>query len=56
MAVLGFQFCSPRAKAGTDWTAKDGKDKAHAQLGHASVTMIEHYLRYRRGDLVDPTG
>lgn len=56
VAVLGFQFRDLRAKAGTDRAAKDGKDKAQAQLGHASVTMTEHYLRNRRGDLVDPTG
>lgn len=56
VAVLGFQFRDLRAKAGTDRAARDGAHKAQQQLGHASVTMTEHYLRNRRGDLVDPTG
>lgn len=50
-----FQFRDLRAKAGTD--KADSSDIRHAQqqLGHASVTMTEHYVRRRRGDFTTPT-
>jgi integrase len=51
-----FQFRDLRAKAGTD-KADDSGDirQAQAQLGHASVTMTEHYVRKRKGAKVTPT-
>lgn len=51
-----FQFRDLRAKAGTDKAdaAADIRE-AQAQLGHASVTMTEHYVRNRRGAKVTPT-
>lgn len=51
-----FQFRDLRAKAGTDKTDSAGDIRqAQRQLGHASVTMTEHYVRNRRGDKVKPT-
>lgn len=51
-----FQFRDLRAKAGTDKTDNTGDIReAQKQLGHASVTMTEHYVRKRRGDKVTPT-
>ena len=51
-----FQFSDLRAKAGTDKTDAAGDIRqAQKQLEHASVTMTEHYVRARRGDLVKPT-
>lgn len=51
-----FQFRDLRAKAGTD-KADDSGDirQAQAQLGHASVTMTEHYVRNRKGAKTTPT-
>jgi integrase len=51
-----FQFRDLRAKAGTDKTDSSGDIRqAQKQLGHASLTMTEHYVRKRRGDKVTPT-
>jgi integrase len=43
-----------RAKAATDTAEAGSKDQAQAQLGHASVTTTERYVR-RRGAKVKPT-
>jgi len=52
----GFQFRDLRAKAGTDKADSAGDmRKAQQQLGHASITMTESYVRNRRGDKVTPT-
>lgn len=51
-----FQLRDLRAKAGTDKADSSGDVRqAQRQLGHASVTMTEHYVRERRGALVKPT-
>jgi len=51
-----FQFRDLRAKAGTDKTESSGDIRAaQRQLGHASLTMTEHYVRERKGDKVGPT-
>jgi len=51
-----FQFRDLRAKAGTDKTESSGDIRqAQKQLGHASVTTTEHYVRARKGDKVTPT-
>lgn len=51
-----FQFRDLRAKAGTDKADSAGDIRqAQRQLGHASVTMTETYVRARRGDAVTPT-
>jgi integrase len=51
-----FQFRDLRAKAGTDKAESAGDIRqAQRQLGHASVTMTEAYVRNRRGDKVTPT-
>lgn len=51
-----FQFRDLRAKAGTDKAESAGDIRqAQAQLGHASVTMTEHYVRSRKGAKVTPT-
>lgn len=51
-----FQFRDLRAKAGTDKADSAGDVRqAQKQLGHASVTTTEHYIRNRRGDKVTPT-
>jgi len=51
-----FQFRDLRAKAGTDKTESSGDIRAaQLQLGHASLTMTEHYVRERKGDKVRPT-
>lgn len=50
------QFRDLRAKAGTDKADSAGDIRqAQAQLGHATVTMTEHYVRKRRGAKVTPT-
>jgi len=53
--IRNFQFRDLRAKAGTDKAERTDIRKAQKQLGHASVTTTEVYLRKRRGDRVDPT-
>lgn len=51
-----FQFRDLRAKAGTDKAESSGDIRqAQKQLGHASVTMTEHYIRNRKGDKTTPT-
>lgn len=51
-----FQFRDLRAKAGTDKAESSGDIRqAQRQLGHANVTMTEHYTRNRKGDKVTPT-
>jgi len=50
-----FQFRDLRAKAATDKTDAVDIRAAQQQLGHASVTMTEHYVRKRRGTKVTPT-
>lgn len=52
-SIRGFQFRDLRAKAGTDKADSDGIQEARRQLGHASVTMTEHYVR--QGNIVSPT-
>jgi integrase len=55
-AVKQFQFRDLRAKAATDKTDRAGDIRqAQRQLGHASVTMTEKYVRPRRGEKVEPT-
>ncbi|MBE0268443.1 tyrosine-type recombinase/integrase, partial [Xylella fastidiosa subsp. multiplex] len=50
------QFRDLRAKAATDKADLAGDMRqAQAQLGHASVTMTEHYVRKRKGAKVTPT-
>lgn len=51
-----FQFRDLRAKAGTDKAESAGDIRqAQKQLGHASVTMTETYIRERKGDKITPT-
>ena len=51
-----FQFRDLRAKAGTDKAESAGDIRqAQKQLGHASVTMTEVYVRARKGDKTTPT-
>lgn len=54
--VPEIQFRDLRAKAGTD-TAEQAGDirKAQRQLGHRSIRMTEHYVRNRRGEMVEST-
>lgn len=55
--VVGLQYRDLRAKAATDTEESTGNIRsAQKQLGHASVTMTEHYVRNRRGAKVMPTG
>ncbi len=51
-----FQLRDLRAKAGTDKAESSGDImQAKDQLGHTTVTMTEHYVRYRKGKKVMPT-
>lgn len=51
-----FQFRDLRAKAGTDKAESSGDIRQSQKLlGHASVTMTEHYIRSRKGEKVTPT-
>lgn len=51
-----FQFRDLRAKAGTDKAESSGDIRqAQRQLGHANITMTEHYVRNRKGDKIKPT-
>lgn len=50
-----WQFRDLRAKAASDKADSADIRQAQRQLGHASVTMTEHYVRQRRGDRVTPT-
>lgn len=54
--IRAMQFRDLRAKAATDKADSAGDIRqAQQQLGHASVTMTEHYVRKRRGAKVSPT-
>ncbi|HHW4681632.1 MAG TPA: tyrosine-type recombinase/integrase, partial [Xylella sp.] len=56
IAKDAFQFRDLRAKAATDKADLAGDIRqAQAQLGHASVTMTEHYVRKRKGAKATPT-
>ena len=48
------QFRDLRAKSGTEKAEQAGIIAARDMLGHASVTMTEHYVRRRRGARVKP--
>lgn len=50
-----FQFRDLRAKAGTDKAEARDIREAQQQLGHANLSMTEHYVRNRRGSKVTPT-
>ncbi len=50
-----FQMRDLRAKAATDKEETMGIKDAQNQLGHASEAMTKHYVRNRRGKLVNPT-
>lgn len=54
-AIARCQFRDLRAKAGTDKAEAGDSRDAQRLLGHASVTMTEHYIRNRKGDKVGPT-
>jgi integrase len=53
--IREFQFRDLRAKAGTDTEEVRGMDAAQDQLGHTTRKMTQHYVRHRRGKLVNPT-
>lgn len=53
--IKEFQFRDLRAKAGTDTEENDGMNAAQAQLGHTTSNMTSHYVRHRKGKLVNPT-
>lgn len=56
VAKDAFQFRDLRAKAGTDKADSAGDIRqAQAQLGHASPSMTEHYVRKRTGAKATPT-
>ncbi|HHW4680707.1 MAG TPA: tyrosine-type recombinase/integrase [Xylella taiwanensis] len=56
IAKDAFQFRDLCAKAATDKADLAGDIRqAQAQLGHASVTMTEHYVRKRKGTKATPT-
>ena len=50
-----WQLRQLRAKAATDKAESAGLEAAQAQLGHASVTTTEIYVRGRRGKVTGPT-
>lgn len=53
--IKAFQFRDLRAKAGTDKEEAEGIQAAQDQLGHTTQAMTAHYVRHRRGKLVNPT-
>lgn len=54
--VPSVQFRDLRAKAATDKAETTGNVReAQKLLGHAGIRMTEHYVRNRRGALVQPT-
>lgn len=55
IAKADFQFRDLRAKAATDKDERVGIEAAQQLLGHATPTMTKHYIRNRRGKLVEPT-
>nr|DAS19990.1 MAG TPA: Integrase [Caudoviricetes sp.] len=50
-----FQFRDLRAKAGTDKDEEQGLNAARDLLGHKNSSMTVHYVRHRKGKLVQPT-
>lgn len=54
-AGVQFNLRQIRAKAGTDKAEAEGLEAAQAQLGHASITTTEIYVRNRRGKPTGPT-
>lgn len=50
-----FQFRDLRAKAATDKDENNGVEAARALLGHVNQSMTMHYIRNRKGRLVEPT-
>ena len=54
-AGVRFNLRQIRAKAGTDKAESEGLEAAQAQLGHASITTTEIYVRNRRGKPTGPT-
>lgn len=51
-----FQFRDLRGKAATDKTENSGNIReAQKQLGHSTISMIEKYVKNRKGDKVTPT-
>jgi integrase len=52
---MGMTVQSDGATSATDKTESSDIRQAQKQLGHTTVTMTEHYVRGRRGDLVKPT-
>ena len=53
--IRQYQFRDLRAKAGTDTDEAAGLGAAKDQLGHKTEAMTAHYIRHRRGKLVNPT-
>lgn len=53
--IRNLQYRDIRAKAGTDKDASAGMEAAKDLLGHAGEEMTAHYIRHRRGKLVNPT-
>ena len=50
-----FQFRDLRAKAATDKDELQGVEAARELLGHVNQSMTMHYIRNRKGRLVEPT-
>lgn len=55
VAKADFQFRDLRAKAGTDKDEEAGLNAARDLLGHKNSSMTTHYVRHRKGKLVQPT-
>jgi integrase len=55
VAKEDFQFRDLRAKAGTDKDELAGLEAARELLGHKNASMTQHYIRHRKGKLVEPT-
>lgn len=53
--IKTFQLRDLRAKAATDKAESKSLEAAQRQLGHASITTTEIYIRNRRGRKTDPT-
>jgi integrase len=53
--IRAFQLRDLRAKAATDKAESKSLEAAQRQLGHASITTTEIYIRNRRGKQSDPT-
>lgn len=50
-----FQFRDLRAKAATDADENQGLAAAQALLGHTTPNVTHHYIRHRKGRLVEPS-